>query len=65
MGKGDQWRTNLKEIELTGTHPRHALADGSLDGGARYFAVSEYAPFGAAKDSARWELLLELTLFLE
>jgi hypothetical protein len=55
-------RTDLKEIELTGAHPRHALADGSLDGGARNFTVFEYAPLGAAEDSARGELLLELPL---
>jgi hypothetical protein len=61
-GISEKWRTDLKKVELTGAHPRHALADGSLDGGARNFAVFEYAPLGAAEDSASGELLLELPL---
>lgn len=60
--KGMKRRTDLKEVELTGAHPRHALADGSLDGGARNITVFEYAPLGATEDSAGRELLLELPL---
>jgi hypothetical protein len=55
-------RTDLKEVELTGAHAGHAFADCGLDGGARYFAVFEYAPFCTAEDSAKRELLLELPL---
>jgi hypothetical protein len=55
-------RTDLKKIELTGAHTRHALAYGSLDGGARNITVFEYTPLGASEDGARWELLLELPL---
>jgi len=55
-------RTDLKEVKLTGAHPRHALTDGCLDGGARNFTVFENAPFGATEHGAGWELLLELPL---
>jgi hypothetical protein len=54
--------TDLKEVELTGAHARHPLADGGLDGGPRDIAVFEHAPFGAAEDGAGRELLLELPL---
>jgi len=54
--------TDLEKVELTRAHARHALADGRLDGGARNFAVFEYAPFGATENGAGWELLLELPL---
>jgi hypothetical protein len=55
-------RTDLKEVELTGAHPCHSLADGGLDSGARNVTVFEHTPFGAAQDGAGWELLLKLPL---
>jgi len=64
MGKDrkGKYETDLEEIELAGAHPCHAFANGGLDGGTGKFAVFEYAPFGAAEDGARWEMLLELPL---
>jgi hypothetical protein len=64
-GEGEQvWEggSDLEKVELASAHARHALADCGLDGGARNFAVFEYAPFGAAEDGAWWQLLLELPL---
>jgi hypothetical protein len=54
--------SDLEEVQLASAHARHALADCGLDGGARDIAVFEYTPFGAAKDGAWRELLLELPL---
>jgi hypothetical protein len=55
-------RSDLEEVQLASAHARHALADCGFDGGTRNAVVAEYAPFGAAEDAVRWQLLLELPL---
>ena len=54
--------TDLEKVELASAHSRHALPDGHVDGGARNFAVFEYAPLCTAENGAWWQLLLELPL---
>jgi hypothetical protein len=55
--------TDLQEVEMTGAHSCHALADSGLNFGAgKFVALFEETPFGAAKNGAGWKVLLKLPL---